>query len=248
MKKRGSKRTNATRTTKSSLLTRLINALIVSIICILVPMSIIAVIGVQIELSFKEWDISPQGIEVYLNHFSKYSALLSGTIATCAVYFGLLRLREATEANRDKVKSERFAEWKVVLEIRAKEIASGDPKMLREFTKVRWHFFNDLYCRNFRIRESSDLAEIFEKNFKNLVPFFESQNVKYVNLGGIYPTDIHDYSYDSFCFLFLGPIEDTYEGAEDDLKNLYLDALPTDRLIDKEAYRLAWDRWLSRPV
>lgn len=94
-------------------------------------MSIIAFVTIHWTLSNKySFSFSPDGINTYLTAFGQYEALFTATVATIAAYFGLLRLKVATDANNDKLKQDRFSEWKTVLDIRFIEIEKYDPYIL----------------------------------------------------------------------------------------------------------------------
>lgn len=94
-------------------------------------MSIIAFVTIHWTLSNKySFSFSPDGINTYLTAFGQYEALFTATVATIAAYFGLLRLKVATDTNNDKLKQDRFSEWKTVLDIRFIEIEKYDPYIL----------------------------------------------------------------------------------------------------------------------
>lgn len=217
--------------------TKIFNGLFLTIIIILVIMSIIALITIHWTLSTKySFLFSPDGINTYLTTFGQYKALFIATVTTIAAYFGLLRLKVATDANNDKLKQDRFSEWKTVLDIRFIEIEKNDPYMKREFVRVRYNLFKQLYDLKFSILNKEQLIQVFEINFKDLVSFFETQNNKHIDMGGAYPNNTYSYSFDSFRFLLLGCVDNGYADIIADLQTLYLSALPTDRFIDSGMY------------
>jgi len=202
-------------------------------------MSVIALFAIHMTLAHYSFSFTPLGLSTYIGAFASYGALFAGTIATTGVYFGLLRADSAIQQNNDKLRQDRFSEWRVVLEIRASEIEKYDPFMKREFVRVRWQFFNELHSRNFTIADKATLSLIFNTVFKDLVSFFETQNNRHISMGGAYPNNTSSYSFDSFRFLFLGSIETLYTGIDKDLMELYIAALPKDRHIDVGLYEAA---------
>ena len=220
--------------------TRIFNGLLLTIIIILVIMSIIALVAIHCLLHDKYiLSFSPVGINTYLSAFGQYKALFTATVATIAAYLGLLRLKVATDANNDKLKQDRFSEWKMVLDIRFIEIEKLDPYMKREFIRVRYNLFKQLYDLHFSISNKDQLTQISQTTFGDLISFFEAQNNKHIDMGGAYPDDQFSYSFDSFRFLLLGCVDKTYPDILTDLKALYLSALPTDRYIDSDLYKAA---------
>jgi hypothetical protein len=188
-----------------------------------------------------EFSFSVNGIETYLSKYGGYKALFTTTVATIVAYLGLLRLKAATDANVEKVKQDRFVEWKSVLETRLIDIETVDPLMKRGFTKVRYNLFKKLYDIDFSILDKNQLKDIFDSTFKKegLPQFFESQNLKLMSMGEIYLNEKYSYSFDSFRFIFCGCLDNSYPDLVLDLKNLYLELLPPERLIDEVGYRFA---------
>ncbi len=222
--------------------TNIFNTLLVPIILILISMSLLAIIAIHwsfFNTTKYSFSFSPTGINNYLNGFGNYKALFTSTVATIAAYFGLFRLKAATDANRDKLKQDRFSEWKTVLDVRFIEMEKKDPCMKREFIKLRYNYFNQLYNMHFSISNKDQLQQIFQTNFNASISFFEIQNNKYVSVGGYYPDHNFSYSFDSFQFLVLGSIDNDYPKILDDLRHLYLEALGTDRIVSMEMYKLA---------
>lgn len=216
-----------------------LNKFLIAIIIILLFMSFLALFVIHYNLSNLEFSFSPVGIENYLSAFSKYKSLFAGTVATCTVYMGLLRVKATNDGNREKLKQDLFNEWKTVVQTRSNEIEKYDPFMIREIIRIRRGLFNSLYVINFKIEEKAQLKEIFEKYVKNLISFFENQNNKYIDLGGIYPNNEHSYSFDSFRFLFYGMIDYWYDDMERDLKELYNENLDSNRTISLNLYQAA---------
>lgn len=208
-------------------------------------MTLIALFAIHWNLSNLNLSFTPQGIENYLNSFGQYKALFTGTVATCAAYFGLLRVKVSEDANREKIKQDYFNEWKIIFQIRSSEIERNDRLMMRELTKVRRALFNDLYSINFQIQSKEQLEIIFDKNIKALVDFFETHNNLHNELGGAYPDEKHSYSFDSFSFMFLGMIEESYSEIGDDLKELYLMGMNDQRIISQNEYKNALQHWKS---
>ncbi|MEZ4959048.1 MAG: hypothetical protein R2830_04460 [Saprospiraceae bacterium] len=219
---------------------KIFNGLFLIIVLILILMSATALATIHWTLFDNySFSFSPDGINTYLTAFGNYKALFTATVATIAAYFGLLRLKAATDANNDKLKQDRFSEWKTVLDIRFIEIERADPFMRREFTRVRFNLFKQLYNLNFSLSNKEQLMQVFQANFQDLVNFFETQNTRHIGMGGIYPNDTYSYSFDSFRFLLLGCVDVIYPEIVEDLQTLYLTTLPSDRLINGKMYQSA---------
>ena len=226
---------------------KIFNWLLITIIVILICMSLIALVAIHWTLCIKySFSFSPDGIETYLISFGKYKTLFTATVATIAAYFGLHRLKAATDANSDKLRQDRFSEWKTVLDIRFIEIEKYDPYMKREFVRVRYNLFRQLYNLNFSITNNAQLTQIFQSTFQDLVRFFEEQNNRHIGMGGTYPSNTHSYSFDSFRFLLLGSVDNTYTDIARDLQLLYLASLDPNRMIDVNMYQTAQRNY--RPI
>lgn len=222
---------------------RVLNFLCIVFVAVLVFMSTIAVIGIQLDL-LQNYTISltPTGFNTFLKKYGEQRSLFGGTMAITALYFSLRRVNAAIVANVEKVKNDRFTEWKTVLELRAKEIEHNDSYMKREFITHRWKFFNELYSRGFEIANKTELEKVFNATFKNSVNFIETQNEKHMKYGGAYPTSTHSYTLVNFRFLFLGAVDRTYQNIDADLQTLYLAAMAKDRIIDQALYQAAISR------
>lgn len=226
---------------------KVFNWLLLTIIMILIFMSLIALVTIHWTLCIKyTFSFSPDGIETYLISFSKYKTLFTATVATIAAYFGLHRLKAATDANSDKLRQDRFSEWKTVLDIRFIEIEKNDPYMKREFVRVRYNLFRQLYDLNFSITNNAQLTKIFKSTFQDLARFFEEQNNRHIGMGGIYPNKSFSYSFDSFRFLILGSVDITYTDIVKDLQTLYLASIDPNRIIDINMYQNAQRNY--RPI
>jgi hypothetical protein len=205
---------------------------------------------VMIHLNFAKpnysFSLSSSAINIYLSSFGNYKALFTGTIAAIAAYYGLHRMTVAADANIQKIKQDRFSEWKTVLDNSLHEIEKKDPYMKREFTRVRLDFYERLYEINFNIESDEVLTTIFESVFGNLIQFFEEQNEMSIQMGGAYPDQNYSYSFDSFRFLFLGSAGTVYNKIAKDLQKLYLEKLSTHRTIDAELYKISLTSYLTR--
>lgn len=226
---------------------KIFNILFIGISFILLLMSAIALISVHLALFEKSFSFTPDGLNLYLGALGQHSSLFAGTITVVVAYFGLMRLNAATEANKDKRKQDYFAEWKNVLEIRSIEIKDQDPRMVREFARLRYALYEELYPKHFEIKNEAELQSIFDRIFGNgIIEFFESMNEMRLGMGDIYPSFTHSYSLDSFRFLFLGCLKDDYEGIVNDLQKLYLERMKADRVVDKALYQSALDNYYTR--
>jgi hypothetical protein len=202
-------------------------------------MSTIALIAIHWSLSELDIAFSPDGLETYLSAFGKYKALFTGTIAVCAAYFGLQRVKVSEEANREKIKQDYFNEWKTIIQVRAAEVDENNKFMLREIVKIRHSLFNDLYDLKFEISNKNEMTEIFDKHLKSRVSFFEEQNDKHIGMGGAYPDENYSYSFSAFLFIFWGMIDKGYDTLGKDLKEIYLENMDSMRFIDKANYKIA---------
>jgi len=225
---------------------KILNGLIITIISILLVLSLVAFVLIHWNLADYSISLSPDGMEIYLTALGQYKALFTGTIATCAAYFGLLRVKVSEDANREKVKQDIFSEWKLVVQVRSAEVERNDLFMIREIIRLRRPLFNRLYELDFNVQNNAQLTDIFNEHISNMVNFFETQNNKHIGMGGAYPNDQYSYSYDSFRFIFFGMIEAWYDNLENDLRTLYINNLPADRHIDKALYKPALSNY--RPI
>lgn len=175
----------------------------------------------------------------YLSALGEYKALFTATVATIAAYYGLWRFQVAADQNRDRLKQDRFIEWRSVLEVRFAEIDRYDPFMRREFVRVRLNLFNQLHDINFSIDNNQQLTAIFQNTFRDLADFFETQNNRHIGMGGVYPNNTYSYSFDSFRFLLFGSVDNVYPAALTDLQTLYLAAISPNRIIDPNMYQTA---------
>ncbi|HTC01307.1 MAG TPA: hypothetical protein VK705_11560 [Ferruginibacter sp.] len=192
------------------------------------------------------FSFTPSGINTYLSAYGEYKDLFAGTIATVAAYYGLHGMTVATDGNFQKIKQDRFSEWKNILEIRSLEIEKKDPFMKREFVRVRLNFYERLYEIDFKIDNKIVLESIFHPVFGELIQFFEEQNEMNINMGGVYKSNNDSYSFDSFRFLINGSVVTIYENFESDLKKLYLAKLSSDRTIDLALYQNSLNNYLKR--
>lgn len=133
---------------------------------------------------------------------------------------------------------DRYSDWKTVLDIRFIEIEKKDPIMKREFVRLRYRFFDQLYKLNFNISTKEQLIKIFDTTFKDLVSTFEELNSVNVGMGGVHPTVIHSYSSQSFIFLFAGCADSVYSEMVADLSSLYIANLPSGRTMDAGLFKV----------
>lgn len=209
---------------------KLLNNLFICIVYILLFTSTLAIIGIHWELASRPFLISPEGISNYLYQYGSYQALFTGTIATTAAFLGLKRLQVAAEANKDKLRQDRFVEWKAVLETRLLNIEKADPWMKRPFIKERWNLFCLLYTHDFNVTTKEQLLKAFDI-FGEAIQFFESSNKSCMDKGEIYPNTDYAYGFDSFHYLMIGALNIVYENYYHDLRQAYLSKLPAQRII-----------------
>ena len=199
------------------------------IIFILISYSIIAFLSIHLQLAKYSFSLYPENIEFYLTSLGSYKALFTGTIATCAAYFGLLQIKASMIATNDKIKNDSFNEWKFILEMRISELGTKDLTMYSEINKMRKQLFSTLFNSNFNIENKNQLKGFFDSHFKNKIKLFEAQNERYRENTGEYSNNEHSFSFDSFQFIFLGMIDKGYEDIIKDLSKLYVKNLDKDR-------------------
>jgi hypothetical protein len=217
----------------TSLRSNAINSVFLTIIAILLFMSMLGLIEIHWRLaSDYNFSFTPEGINKYISSLGSYKELFVGTVAAIAAFLGLHRLHAATQANIDKIRQDKFSDWKTVLDIRFTEIETRDRVMKREFVRLRYRFFQDLYDIKFNIESKQTLDRIANSVFGDIILFFEENNDRYLQMGGIYGDHSSSYSYDSFRFLFTGSCDTLYDGAQSDLFNWYVSKLDSNRLVD----------------
>jgi hypothetical protein len=219
---------------------KIANYILLALIGVLALTSTIALVAIHWELFFKyDLLLSPQGVECYLSAYGQYETLFTATLGVAGAYFAFLQLNAAVDTYRDKIRYDFFTEWKTTLEVRLKEIERDEPYMGRQFVKLRFGFFKELYEINLSINSKEALIQIFKKHFINEVNFLEKSNRRFEGMGGIYPDAGYSYSFDNFRFVFLGCLDSFYPEIERDLKELYLAELPANRTIDISTYQYA---------
>ena len=208
-------------------------------------LSFIAFISTQRSLFENHFDFSPDGINFYINQFTKYNGLFAATITLIVAYYGIERLRAAERANNDKVKLDRYSDWKTITDARVDFVKDENPLFRREFIKIRYKLFEDLYP-DFSIESKQQLKTLFNKYFANLVPVFESNNEKQQGLGGIYQAEDYSYFGQNFHFVFLGSLTGKkYDRAVEDLLEMYIENLPVDRIINPIAFQKAAENYFK---
>ena len=225
---------------------KILNVVLQIVTAILILLSFIAIISIHLNFnnnSMYYFSFTINGFNNYITAYGYYTVLFSATLATLTAYFGLLRIKAATDANLDRIRQDRFSEWRTVTDSIAVDIERTDPVMRRLFTRVRLNLFNQLYELNFDINNNGVLTTIFQTNFRAIVNNFETHNRRHLDMGGVYPNAEYSYSFDSFRFLVIGCINDFYPEIEEDLRTLYLATLPADRRIDVEEYRAAQNNY-----
>lgn len=213
-------------------------------ICMFV-LSCMAFFSTQKLLFKSQFEFSPDGISFYINQFSQYNGLFAATITLIVAYYGIERLRAAERANIDKVRLDRYSDWKTITDARLDVVKDDNPLFRREFITIRYQLFEDLYPA-FSIESRKELQNLFNKYFANLIPAFESNNKKQQGLGGIYPSADYSYFGQNFLFVFLGSLTgEKYDNAVEDLLKMYCEKLQNDRIIDSLAYQSAAERYFK---
>ncbi|MDR6156609.1 MULTISPECIES: hypothetical protein [Chryseobacterium] len=211
------------------------NIIIITTSLILVGVSASALFIVQKNLCNDYFDPSILGLNNYIKEFSEFKELFAATITLIVAYFGILRLTTAEVANREKVKQDRFNEWKNLLDIRIIEVEKNNNFFKRQFADLRWKLFERLYENKMEINSAKELNKIFDDKMRSSVRFLEENNDKYFGKE-VSPDKHYSYMYTDFQFIFLGLLDKYYDGMEDDLKNIILNSLNPQRVINYDRY------------
>jgi len=210
--------------------------IIISVALALFILSLTAFIAMQFSLFENKMDLSPEGISFYITAFSKYYGLFAATITLIVAYYGIERLRAAERANNDKVKLDRYADWRIITDVRLQVVKEDNPRFLEEFVRIRYKLFEDVYP-SFSIHNKKELQDLFDKYFAYLVLAFETLNKKHQDFGGIYPSNDHSYFGGNLLYVFMGSLTgEKYEGANEDFKEIYLAKLDPERVINPSLY------------
>lgn len=208
-------------------------------------LSCMAFIATQKLLLQNNFEFSPEGISFYISQFTQYNGLFAATITLIVAYYGIERLKAAERANTDKVKLDRYADWKTITDSRIDVIKDDNPLFKREFINIRYKLFEDLYP-SFSIQNKKQLQSIFNKYFANLIVAFESNNKRHQGCGEIYQSEDYTYFGQNFIFVVLGSVTgEKYDKASEDLLKMYVDSLSPDRIIDSVAYQTALGNYLK---
>jgi hypothetical protein len=221
---------------------RFFNLVIIIFSIILSLFSLIAFAFVHIELSKWDFQLDLEGINNYFSELTNFKELFGATITLILAYYGLKRLKTAEKSNRDKVKTDRFSDWKSITELRMNEVREKNKIFIREFSRLRYNLFNDLYDKKMTIKNKKELDIIYDKHFKDIIRAFEESNEDYRGMGEIYRTADATYFFDDFYFVFIGCLDSAYDGMYNDIKSRYLSSLNPDRLVGIELYNAAYTR------
>ncbi|WP_415374100.1 hypothetical protein [Patiriisocius sp. Uisw_017] len=218
------------------------NVVIIIFSIILSLFSLIAFVFVHLELSKRNLQLDLEGINNYFAEITNFKELFGATITLILAYYGLKRLKTAEKSNRDKVKTDRFSDWKSITELRMNEVREKNKIFVREFSRLRYNLFNDIYDKKMSIKSKKELDIIYDKHFNDITRAFEESNDDYVGMGGIYRTADSTYFFDDFYFVFIGCLDSAYDGMYNDIKNRYLLTLDANRLIGIELHNGAYTR------
>jgi len=207
--------------------------------CLLV-MSLMALIEIHLTLATGYvFSLSAEGIYEYLTAYGKYNAIFAGAIGTITAYLGLLGFE-------DKIKQDRFVEWKTLLDDFLVGIETRNPVMKLIFLQERFCLFNFLYKSNFSISNKEQLNRIITDYFQEHIADFEKNDYKCEVFQEVYPDDKHSYSFEFFWRLLLCCVDrKVYPQCKNDLKELYLSYLPPKREINKELCNKLAERWFE---
>lgn len=203
----------------------------------------IAFVFVHLELLKRNLQLDLEGINNYFTEITNFKELFGATITLILAYYGLKRLKTAEKSNRDKVKTDRFSDWKSITELRMNEVREKNKIFVREFSRVRYNLFNDIYDKKMSIKSKKELDIIYDKHFNDITRVFEENNDDYVGMGGIYRTADSTYFFDDFYFVFIGCLDSSYDGMYNDIKGRYLLNLDSNRLIGIELHNSAYTRY-----
>ena len=208
------------------------NIVIILFSIVLSLFSIVAFIIVHVDISKHNFQFDLAGINNYFTELTNFKELFAGTITLILAYYGLKRLEAAERSNLEKVKTDRFSDWKSINELRMNELREKNKIFVREFSRLRYNLFNDIYAMNMSLDNIKDFYIIYDKYFNILTRVFEETNDDYKRMGGIYRTADSTYFFDDFYFIFIGCFDNTYEGINKDVKNRYLSSLGENRIIE----------------
>lgn len=215
------------------------NYVIIIFAFILLFFSTVTFLIIQFDLFNYPFNFSPKGLNEYLNSFFQYSGLFTATITLIVAYFGIKRFEAADTANYDKVKLDRYSDWKIVTDIRIDEIEENSKRFRREFYKIRYNLFMDLYLSNISIKDKNQLKKIFDLHFKERIAFFDEMTKKNIGMGSIYRNEEYTYFFDDLYYIFVGSLNETYDSIYYDFKQLYVANLNPNRIIDEDLFNAA---------
>lgn len=197
---------------------------------ILCLFSLIAFLSVHLDLLKQQIQLNSKGFNNYFEALGEYKELFAGTITLITAYFAIERLHAAEIANRDKVKLDRFSDWKLVTDLRMSEIKESSNVFKREFSKSRYKFYDDLYKLDMIIKNKSQLEQIYNTHFHDLTRFFEENSKGFIDKG-IYPSLNSSYFADDFYFVFAGCTDKSYSSMKQDFHEIYISKLDPERII-----------------
>lgn len=221
--------------------------LFLGLVIILGIFSILAIVSIHWHLFSKyHFEFSPIGINTYISSFEKYKALFAATGACFSIYFVVMGLLTNITSNMEKIKNDRFTEWKNILDIRLIETDINDPYLKKIFISNRHSLFLKLDELNYSVNNKSELIDIFNSYFRDSIAMLEKMNKNHMKYGGVYRDKNHSYSFNSFEFIFLGTLKNKYPGIQEDLNELFLNSIDINRTIDEPLYLSSINNTISR--
>lgn len=212
------------------------NFIIIVFAYILCVLSLIAFIFIHIDLAKRSFQFNLEGINNYFTALTEFKELFTGTITLIVAYYGIQRFQAAEDANKDRIKLDRYTDWKNITETRMNEIKERNPNFSRVFSRLRFNLYNDLYEKQMAIYDNTELKKIYDKYFQKSTAELEKTSSKYLSMGGIYPDKESAYFFDDFYIVFIDCLDSTYENIYDDIKSLYLQNMDGGRVIDVDNY------------
>ncbi|MCG1037074.1 hypothetical protein [Polaribacter sargassicola] len=219
---------------------KIFNIVIITFSIILSLFSLLAFLIVHLELIERNFQFDLEGINNYFAEITKFKELFAGTITLILGFYGLKRLKTAEKSHKEKIKNDRFSDWKSITDLRINEIGAENKIFVREFSRMRYNLFEDIYANKMSILNKKELNLIFDKHFNHITKVFEENNKEYKGMQGIYKTEQSTYFFKDFYFVFIGSLDNYYDEIDTDLKERYLATLNIERKIGVDLYNRAY--------
>ena len=214
---------------------KILHVILFAIVLVMIIISLWGLIIIHFSLAEYSFDFTPEGFDFYLMTVSRYKGLFLATITVIVAFCGLQSWKTASVNQKDRLRQDRFSEWKAALEYRFEYSDQNDPVIRKIFTTERWRIFNVLYQYDLKIENKNQLRYIFQMFFEKSMSSMESKNIQYKVHHEVYPDKEYVYSYDSLRWILLGCLPgENYPGMDEDLKKYMIDCLPPGRIINRD--------------